>query len=264
MTHPHLVNAAWRDSSAGYAHLRPLFENMAKLEPGPERAALRDELVTGHLPVAEHIAQRFSHRGEAHDDLLQVATVGLINAVDRFDPDRGTEFLSFAIPTIMGEVRRHFRDTGWSVRVPRRLQERHLAVSTASSELAQQLGRSATPSEIAAHLGLSKEEVYEGIEAGNVYRSQSLDEILSPGEDNTPVADRLGVDDEALDSVEYHETLRPLLDQLPARERRILILRFYGNMTQTEIAQRIGLSQMHVSRLLAKTLKGLRDGISDS
>ncbi|WP_436497280.1 RNA polymerase sigma factor SigF [Actinokineospora sp. HUAS TT18] len=257
MTQPHMTSAAWRDSSDGYGHLRPLFDKAGT----PEWEHAREELITEYLPVAEHIAQRFSHRGEAHDDLLQVATVGLINAVDRFDPERGTEFLAFAIPTIMGEVRRHFRDTGWSVRVPRRLQERHLALSAANSELAQRLGRAATPSELAAHLGLSKEEVYEGIEAGNVYRSQSLDELLGPDQDDGPVADRIGIEDDALEGVEFHETLRPLLAQLPPRERRILLLRFYGNLTQTEIARRVGLSQMHVSRLLSKTLKNLREGM---
>ncbi|WP_054048350.1 RNA polymerase sigma factor SigF [Alloactinosynnema sp. L-07] len=258
MTQPGLTRAAWRDASAGYGHLRPLFETAGT----PAWETARERLITEYLPVAEHIAQRFNHRGEAHDDLLQVATVGLINAVDRFDPGRGTDFLAFAIPTIMGEVRRHFRDTGWSVRVPRRLQERHLAITAACAELAQTLGRAAAPSELAARLGLSKEEIYEGIEAGNVYRAQSLDEILGPGEDDGPVADRLGAEDDAIEGVEYHETLRPLLEQLPARERRILLLRFYGNLTQTEIARRVGLSQMHVSRLLSKTLKNLRDGIT--
>lgn len=263
MTQPQLTSAAYRDSSEGYGHLRPLFEAMAELPAdSPERADLREQLVTGHLPIAEHIAQRFSHRGESHDDLLQVATVGLLNAIDRFDPDRGTDFLSFAIPTVMGEVRRHFRDSGWAIRVPRRLQERHLAVTAAGSKLSQTLGRAPTPSEIASHLRISTEEVYEGLEAGAVYRSRSLDEMIGPDEDAAPVADRIGVEDEAFHEVENNETLRPLLDRLPARERRILVLRFYGNLTQTEIANRVGLSQMHVSRLLSKTLQALREGIT--
>jgi RNA polymerase sigma-B factor len=253
-----MTSATWRDTKGGYGHLRPLFDTAGT----PDWEQARERLITEYLPVAEHIAQRFRHRGETHDDLLQVATVGLINAVDRFDAGRGTDFLAFAVPTIMGEVRRHFRDTGWAIRVPRRLQERHLAISAASADLAQTLGRAATPSELAARLGLSKEEIYEGIEAGNVYRAQSLDEILGPDEDDSPVADRMGAVDDALDGVEYHETLRPMLERLPARERRILLLRFYGNLTQTEIARRVGLSQMHVSRLLSKTLQSLREDIT--
>jgi RNA polymerase sigma-70 factor (sigma-B/F/G subfamily) len=172
-------------------------------------------LVTGHLPLAEHIATRFSHRGVPREDLVQVATVGLINAVDRFEPDRGSDFLSFAVPTIMGEVRRHFRDASWSMRVPRRLKELNLAISSASGELAQRLGRAPTPSEIAAHLGLSQEEVFEGLEAGNAYHSVSLDEALSADSDSDPLADTLGEEDTALESVENHESLRPMIEQLP-------------------------------------------------
>ncbi|MDQ3580069.1 MAG: SigB/SigF/SigG family RNA polymerase sigma factor [Actinomycetota bacterium] len=264
MTQPRLSSSARRNTSAGYDHLSPLFEKMAAAaEDSPERAELRDQLVTGYLPVAQHIAQRFSNRGEPHDDLLQVATVGLINAVDRFDPERGTDFLSFAIPTVMGEVRRHFRDTSWAVRVPRRLKELHLAVSAATGAISQTLGRAPTPSELARHLDLTIEEIYEALEASSVYRSQSLDEILGPDEDSGPVGDRIGVEDKALEGVEYHETLQPLVRRLPDRERRILLLRFYGNLTQTQIAEQIGISQMHVSRLLAKTLRQLRDGIAE-
>lgn len=154
----------------GYEHLAPLFHELAALtEDDPRRTELRDKLVTGHLPVAEHIARRFAHRGEAGEDLVQVATVGLINAVDRFDPMRGTDFLSFAVPTVMGEIRRYFRDSSWSVRVPRRLKELHLSITAAGNELSQRLGRAPTPSEIATHLALTKDEVYEGLEAGNAY-----------------------------------------------------------------------------------------------
>jgi RNA polymerase sigma-B factor len=248
----------------GYEHLAPVFDEMAELErDDPGRADLREKLVTEHLPVAEHIARRFGNRGESREDLVQVATVGLINAVDRFDPSRGTDFLSFAVPTIMGEIRRHFRDTSWAVRVPRRLKEMHLSISSASNELSQTLGRAPTPSEIAKHLGVHRDEVYEGLEAGNAYRSVSLDDMLNHDSDTVSLGDMLGEHDSALDGVEYHESLRPLVSQLPERERTILMLRFFGNMTQTQIAKHVGISQMHVSRLLAKTLEELRRGLLD-
>lgn len=256
--------AAPPTSSNEYQVLAPLFDELAQLPPGdPRRSEVRDKLVTGHLPLAEHIAQRFSGRGVAKEDLVQVATVGLINAVDRFDTGRGSDFLSFAVPTVMGEVRRHFRDTGWLVRVPRRLKELHLSISAASTELAQRLGRAPTPSEIAAHLGIGQDEVYEGLEAGNAYHSMSLDEVLSGETENLALGDTLGEEDSGLEGVENHEALLPLIRELPERERRILGLRFVHNMTQTQIADRIGVSQMHVSRLLARTLERLRDGLTE-
>jgi RNA polymerase sigma-B factor len=246
----------------GYEHLTPLFSELAGLDQDdPRRAELRDELVTGHLPVAEHIARRFAHRGETGEDLVQVATVGLINAVDRFDPDRGTDFLSFAVPTVMGEIRRYFRDSSWSVRVPRRLKELHLAITAAGNELSQQLGRAPTPSEIATRLGMTKDEIYEGLEAGNAYHSVSLDDMLTQDSDNTSLGEMLGEPDSAMEGVENHESLLPLVRELPERERTILLLRFFGNLTQTQIAEKIGISQMHVSRLLARTLQKLRDGM---
>ena len=245
----------------GYEHLVPLFKEFASLpDDDPRRQELREKLVTGHLPVALHIARRFAHRGEPQEDLEQVATVGLINAVDRFEPDRGTDFLSYAVPTITGEVRRHFRDQAWSMRVPRRLKDLHVAIGAAVSELSQRLGRAPRPTEIAAHLECSTEEVLEGLEAASAYRSASLDEVLT--EDDTSghtVADALGDADNALDQVEYREAVRPLLASLPERERTILLLRFFGNLTQTQIAQQVGISQMHVSRLLAQSLATLRE-----
>lgn len=256
--------AAQPTSSNEYQALAPLFGELARLSPDdPRRSEVRDKLVTGHLPLAEHIAQRFSGRGVAKEDLVQVATVGLINAVDRFDADRGSDFLSFAVPTVMGEVRRHFRDTGWLVRVPRRLKELHLSISAASTELAQRLGRAPTPSEIATHLGISQDDVYEGLEAGNAYHSMSLDEVLSGETENLALGDTLGEEDAGLEGVENHEALLPLIQELPERERRILGLRFVHNMTQTQIADRIGVSQMHVSRLLARTLQRLREGLTE-
>lgn len=242
-----------------YDELAPLFVELAGVSKEDSRyEELRDTLVREHMPVAEHIARRFSHRGESQEDLNQVATLGLINAVDRFDPERGVDFLSYAVPTIMGEVRRHFRDTGWAVRMPRRLQELHLSVSSAISSLSQELGRAPTPSELATHIGISKDDVYKGLEAGNAYRSASLDELLTDT-DEIPLGDAIGERDSELAEVENREAIRPLLDELDERERKILLMRFFRSMTQTQIAEQIGISQMHVSRLLARTLSWLRN-----
>ncbi|MGH3585908.1 MAG: SigB/SigF/SigG family RNA polymerase sigma factor [Pseudonocardia sp.] len=227
------------------------------MRPGhPRRAELRSELVTGYLPVVQHIARRFAGRGEPVDDLEQAGTVGLLNAVDRFEPDRGIDFLSYAVPTITGEIRRHFRDRTWSMRVPRRLKDMQSAINGAIGPLAQELGRAPRPSEIAARLGIAAEDVVEGLDAQHAYRSSSLDELVAGAD--TPLTDTLGCADAELDKVEYRETLAPLLDDLPERERTILLLRFFGNLTQTQIADRVGISQMHVSRLLAQTVAQLR------
>jgi RNA polymerase sigma-B factor len=233
---------------------------MAELSPeDPARSQIRDRLVRMHLPLVEHLARRFRNRGEPLDDLTQVATIGLIKSVDRFDPQRGVEFSTYATPTIIGEIKRHFRDKGWAVRVPRRLQELRLSLTAATSELSQRNGRSPTVAELAGHLGLTEEEVLEGLESANAYSTLSLD-VPESGDDESPaVADSLGSEDEALEGVEYRESLKPLLEQLPAREKRILLLRFFGNMTQSQIADEIGISQMHVSRLLARTLAQLRE-----
>ena len=247
-----------RDSE--YAHLIPLLDEYAELDPAdPRREVLRDQLVTGYLPVAQHIARRFAHRGEPLDDLIQVATVGLINAVDRFEPDRGSDFFSFAVPTISGEVRRHFRDQGWSMRVPRRLKDLHVSINAAIGELSQSLGRAPRPSELAEKLGLPTNEVLEGLAAGQAYRGSSLDEILSGDQSGTTLGDLLGEADAELERVDYQQSLEPLLAELPERERTIVMLRFFGNLTQTQIADRVGVSQMHVSRLLAQTLVRLRE-----
>lgn len=247
-----------RDSE--YAHLIPLLDEYAALNPAdPRREPLRDQLVTGYLPVAQHIARRFAHRGEPLDDLIQVATVGLINAVDRFEPDRGSDFFSFAVPTISGEVRRHFRDQGWSMRVPRRLKDLHVSINAAIAELSQSLGRAPRPSELADKLGLPTNEVLEGLAAGQAYRGSSLDEILSGDQSGTTLGDLLGEADAELERVDYQQSLQPLLAELPERERTIVMLRFFGNLTQTQIADRVGVSQMHVSRLLAQTLTRLRE-----
>ncbi|MGE3287060.1 MAG: SigB/SigF/SigG family RNA polymerase sigma factor [Pseudonocardia sp.] len=246
-------------SDSEYAHLLPLLERYAALDPDdPLREPLRAELVTGFLPVAQHIARRFANRGEPLDDLVQVATVGLINAIDRFAPERGSDFFSFAVPTISGEVRRHFRDLGWSMRVPRRLKDLHVSINGAVSELSQQLGRAPKPSEIAERLGVPVTEVLEGLEASEAYRSSSLDEMLSSEKGSATVGELVGAADAELDRVDSRQALRPVLAELAPRERAIVVLRFFGNMTQTQIAEEVGISQMHVSRLLAQTLTRLR------
>ncbi|WP_078912320.1 RNA polymerase sigma factor SigF [Streptomyces sp. NRRL S-646] len=238
---------------------RAMFIELRSLKDGStEYAELRNKLVRMHLPLVEHLARRFRNRGEPLDDLTQVATIGLIKSVDRFDPERGVEFSTYATPTVVGEIKRHFRDKGWAVRVPRRLQELRLALTTATAELSQQHGRSPTVHELAEKLAISEEEVLEGLESANAYSTLSLD-VPDTDDESPAVADTLGAEDEALEGVEYRESLKPLLEDLPPREKRILLLRFFGNMTQSQIAQEVGISQMHVSRLLARTLAQLRE-----
>ena len=242
---------------------RELFELLATLPEGNEqRQRIRGELVELHLPLVEYLARRFRNRGEWLDDLTQVATIGLIKSIDRFDLSRGVEFSTYATPTIVGEIKRHFRDKGWAVRVPRRLQELKLALTKAISDLAQRLGRAPTVAELAAHLQMSEEEVLEGLESANAYSTVSLDAPDSGDEDAPAVAESLGMLDDALEGVEYRESLKPLLERLPPREKKILMLRFFGNMTQSQIATELGISQMHVSRLLARTLAQLREGLT--
>lgn len=254
-------------AQGGHAHHNPqdrsgaraMFLELRALQDGtPEYAELRNRLVRMHLPLVEHLARRFRNRGEPLDDLTQVATIGLIKSVDRFDPDRGVEFSTYATPTVVGEIKRHFRDKGWAVRVPRRLQELRLALTTATAELSQLHGRSPTVHELAEKLAISEEEVLEGLESANAYSTLSLD-VPDTDDESPAVADTLGAEDEALEGVEYRESLKPLLEDLPPREKRILLLRFFGNMTQSQIAQEVGISQMHVSRLLARTLAQLRE-----
>jgi RNA polymerase sigma-B factor len=237
-----------------------------ELQGAPEGAVVRqrarDSLVEAHLPLVEHLARRFRNRGEPYDDLVQVATIGLIKSVDRFDLSREVEFSTYATPTIVGEIKRHFRDKGWAVRVPRRLQELRLSLASATSELSQKQGRAPTVAELALYLKITDEEVLEGLESANAYSTLSLDAGDSGSDDEPmPVSETLGVEDEALVGVEYRESLKPMLEQLAPREKTILLLRFFKNMTQSEIATEVGISQMHVSRLLARTLAQLREGL---
>ena len=228
------------------------------------RSECREELVRLHLPLVDHCARRFVNRGEPLDDLVQVGTIGLIKSVDRFDNDRGVEFSTYATPTILGEIKRYFRDKGWAIRVPRRLQELRMSISSVTGEMSQDLGRSPTPREIAEKLGVSVEEVMEGIESANAYSTLSLDAgDNSEDGSSTSMLDSLGMDDEALAHVEIRESIKPLIEQLPSREKRILLLRFFRGMTQSQIADEIGVSQMHVSRLLNRTLAELRSSLSE-
>jgi RNA polymerase sigma-B factor len=223
---------------------------------------LRDELITAHMGLAEYLARRFTNRGEPLDDLVQVAALGLLKAVDRFDPERGLEFSTYATPTIVGELKRHFRDKGWAVRVPRRVQELHLRLGSVVSILSQELGRSPTIGEIAQSAAVSEEEVLEAIEAGHAYRFTSLD-APSGNDDEMSLSTELGAEDQGLIDSEHRVTLSPLIAQFPPRERMILHLRFFEGLTQSEIAARLGISQMHVSRLLARALAQLRTQAED-
>jgi len=225
---------------------------------------LRNELVEAHLGLAEYLARRFANRGEPLDDLVQVASLGLTKAVDRFDPDRGLEFTTFATPTIVGELKRHFRDKGWAVRVPRRVQELHLRVTRVVDDLSLELGRPPTYAEVASRAGVTENEVVEAIDAGSAYRSASLDAGRSDDEDTPGLLGQLGTTDAELDRAERRAALSPLIAGLPEREQIMLYLRFYEGMTQSEIAKRLGISQMHVSRLLTRSLDQLRRRAGDA
>lgn len=242
---------------------KQLFEQLADTDDRPTRARLRNELVERHLRLATEVAGGFRDRGETLEDVEQVARVGLIQAVDRFDPHRGVEFTTFAVPTIMGAVKRHFRDTRWAVRVPRSLQELHLAVAPAADELAQQKGRAPTVAELAKHLGISQEEVIEGLDVTGARTATSLDEPLDNDDEDssTSLGHVLGDEDEGFEGVENQQSLRPLIAGLSRREKRILFWRFYDGLTQQQIGDRLGISQMHVSRILGRTLGRLRQGL---
>jgi RNA polymerase sigma-B factor len=228
------------------------------------RASARDELVTLHQPLVEHCARRFRNRGEPLEDLLQVGVIGLLKAIDRFDAERGVEFSTYATPTILGEIKRHFRDKGWAIRVPRRLQELRMQITSVSAELTQSLGRSPTAPELAEAIGCGVDEIVEGLESGHAYATLSLDAGDDSEDGAATMLDGIGVDDANLAHIDLRESIKPLLEQLDHREKRILLLRFFRNMTQSQIAEEIGVSQMHVSRLLARTLAQLREGLEEA
>lgn len=241
-----------------------MFRRLAELEEGtPEHAYVRNTLVELNLSLVRFAARRFRNRPEPTEDIVQVGTIGLIKAINRFDVERGVEFMSFALPTITGEMKRFFRDTSWAVQVPRRLQELRLRLAGALEVLGQELGRPPTTAELAAHLGVSEAEVVEGERAANGYLARSLD---IPDDDTGAAAGllrRLGEEEGAFDVVDSLESLKPLVAGLTDRERTLLSLRFGEELTQAEIGARVGLSQMHVSRLLAQILERLRAGLLD-
>jgi RNA polymerase sigma-B factor len=222
-------------------------------------AAAREELIRSCLPLARRLASRYARAGEPFDDLLQVASIGLIKAVDRFDPSRGTTFSTFAVPSILGELKRHFRDHGWAARVPRPVQERVLKVNAATERLSASHGRAPTARELAVATGESVEDVLEAMEAATAQASMSLDAPLSRNEDgDATYADSVGEIDPRLELVEYRTVVDATIHALPERERRVLAMRFEADMTQSEIAERLGISQMHVSRLIRRSLDRLR------
>ncbi len=224
----------------------------------------RERIVARCLPLADNVARHFARRGEGLDDLTQVARLGLMNAVNRFDPDKGPSFIGFAVPTMMGEVRRYFRDYSWGMRVPRRLRELHVQISRTAADLTQKLGRAPTAGELSAVLEVPREEIIECLVAGDAYRLDSLDAPLGPDGAGTPrlVADGVGDIDPQIEHVADREAVRVLMDGLPQRERDVLRMRFFESMTQSQIAERIGVSQMQVSRILATTLRCLRDQLA--
>ncbi len=224
----------------------------------PARPRLRDETIEAWLPMTRRLARRYSGRGEPLDDLVQAATVGLIKAIDRFDAEVGVDFVVFAIPTILGEVKRHFRDRAWAIRVPRRLQEMRMAISEAGTVLTHRLGRAPTVPDIATYLGVGEEEVLEGLEGARAYSTTSLSTPVGTDSGTLELGDTLGVEDDDYARTELHLSLGPALACLTERERTIVTLRFFGNQTQTQIAAQIGVSQMHVSRLLSAALAKLR------
>ncbi|MER7842540.1 SigB/SigF/SigG family RNA polymerase sigma factor [Kitasatospora sp. NPDC096077] len=243
-----------------------LFERLAELaRESREYSYVRGTVIELNMPLVRFVAARYRHRAEDLEDILQVGTVGLIKAVDGYDPHRGVEFVTYAIPTIAGEIKRFFRDTSWPVRVPRSMQELYLTVARGSDRLEQELGRVPSPEEIAKDLDLTVAEATEGLVAGRVHRPNSLDALREQDADEagSALVDRLGSCDPGIELADFRTAVRPLLAHLPEREQTVLKLRFWDGLTQSEIAARIGVSQMHVSRLLSAVLAGLREQLDD-
>ena len=244
-----------------YTDVVALFEQIRGQGAESARTARHRELIfTRCLALADRVARHYGGRGEDVEDLTQVARLGLVKAVNRFDPAKGSNFVAFAIPTMMGEVRRHFRDTGWSTHVPRRLKDRSATIIKATTELTQTLGRAPTAAQLAEHLDLSREEVLESLLAAQAYAVDSIDApIASDDGPSRRVTETIGELDAGFERITNHESVRPLLAALPRRESTVLYLRFFESWSQTQIAEHLGVSQMHVSRLLSQTLRALRE-----
>jgi len=238
------------------------FRELAVLPAGPRRDMLREKVVEAWLPMADRLAGRFRSRGESFEDLRQVAALGLVKAVDRYDPARGNAFESYAVPTITGEIKRHFRDHMWTLHVPRRVQDLRNRVRSAAQDLSQTVsGRRPTVAEIAEKAAMSEEDVLVGLEALESFTALSLDAELPGSEDGYSLSDALGSPDPALDTVVDREAVAPRLAALPERERAILYMRFFGDMTQSRIAEQLGISQMHVSRLISRCCSRIREQV---
>ena len=254
-----MITASPYDRTAEQLAADALIRELAALPTGtPGRDRLRERAIEAWVPMANRLARRFTGRGEPTDDLQQTAMIGLIKAVDRYDADRGIDFAAYAIPTIIGEIKRHFRDRTWSIRVPRRLQELRLAINDANNTLNHTLGHAPTVADIAEHLGLTEEDILEGLEGARAYHATSLATPTGADSGTMELGDTLGEDDHGFALAELRLDLGPAMAALDERERRILTLRFYGNQTQTQIADQIGVSQMHVSRLITRALAKLR------
>ncbi|MBB5915190.1 RNA polymerase sigma-B factor [Nocardia transvalensis] len=256
------ASPAKRGRRESYDGIEAEFVRLHALAPDdPQRAHVRETIISRCLPIAEHIARKFSGRGESFDDLLQIARVGLVTAVDRFDPGYGATFLGYAVPTIMGEVRRHFRDFTWSVRVPRRLKEIQLRIGPATEALTHRLGRVPKARELAEELDVDLSEVTQALIARNGYQASSID-AANDGADGdsggSALLDTLGAEEPRFETVDEFLAVRPLLAALSEREQKLLTMRYFDSKTQQQIADEFGCSQMQVSRLLSRTLDKLR------
>ena len=259
------TDAGSRASASPHAERRAetmrLFHRMKELDPDdPERERIREEIIRDHMPYARHIATRYGGRGEIVEDFVQVAYLGLVKAADNFDPDHGTGFLGYATPMILGEIKRYFRDATWDVHVPRRMQELSSALRKTTEQLTHDLGRSPTVAELAEKLKADPEEITEALDATEAYTTASLDRPVKTEASGATLTDFLGDDDPRFEAVVNREVLKPLLARLGERDKRILLMRFFRGMTQSEIGEQLGVSQMQVSRLLTRILEELRAG----
>jgi RNA polymerase sigma-B factor len=244
-----------------YADVTAMFAYLAQLPAESHQyRSQRERIIRRCLPMADHVARHFDRRGEALEDLTQVARLGLLNAVDRYDATKGANFVAFAVPTMMGEVRRYFRDHAWTMHVPRRIRDLHVQINKARTQLTQEVGRAPTAAELAATLGVDHDSVVECLIASDAYQLRSIDAPTGSDESQPQyVADTLGAIDEGIDRVVDRAAVRPMLENLPELERQVLHMRFFESLTQSQIAKRIGTSQMQVSRILSRTLAALRD-----